>query len=107
MSIHQPRSSIFQLFDQLVLLADGKLVYTGVAGKTAVDYFSNLGFKCPDLFNPADYFLDIVSVDNRSEEEEDRSKKRIEFLTDAFDKHQFKQKVMHMLNAHIFISYHL
>ena len=93
MSIHQPRSSIYQLFDQLILLADGKLVYGGPAGKQAVNYFSKLNFKCPDLYNPADYFLDIVSVDNRTQQDEHTSKKRIEFLTKAFDKYQIRLKV--------------
>ena len=93
MSIHQPRSSIYQLFDQLVLLAEGRLVYGGPAGKSAVEYFSKLNFKCPDLYNPADYFLDIVSVDNRTEKDENLSKKRIDFLIDSFDKHQTKKKV--------------
>ena len=93
MSIHQPRSSIFQLFDELILLAEGRLIYSGAAGMTAVNYFGDLGFKCPELFNPADYFLDIISVDNRSITEENRSTKRIEFLIDAFDKFKIKQKV--------------
>ena len=93
MSIHQPRSSIYQLFDQLILLAEGRLVYGGPAGKQSVEYFSKLNFKCPSLYNPADYFLDIVSVDNRTEKDENLSKKRINFLIDSYDKHVNKIKV--------------
>jgi ABC-type multidrug transport system ATPase subunit len=32
-SIHQPRSSIWAMFDALVLLHEGKLVYSGSAGE--------------------------------------------------------------------------
>nr|XP_026696019.1 ATP-binding cassette sub-family G member 2-like isoform X2 [Ciona intestinalis] len=62
MSIHQPRYSIFSLFDRLVLLNKGNIVYRGVA-KKAVHYFKDIGFSCPRFHNPADFFLDIVGGD--------------------------------------------
>ncbi|KAI2668767.1 Broad substrate specificity ATP-binding cassette transporter ABCG2 [Labeo rohita] len=40
-SIHQPRYSIFRLFDHLTLLHKGETVYAGPAGK-AMDYFQSL-----------------------------------------------------------------
>ena len=45
-TIHQPRSSIFAMFDQLMLLTDGRLVYIGDA-HAAVGYFETLHFRCP------------------------------------------------------------
>ncbi len=94
LSIHQPRSSIFALFDHLILLSEGHVVYDGKGGQSSVEYFRDLGFQCPPLFNPADYFLDIVSVDNRSHDEEERSQRRIEYLTASFDeKQKLKQEV--------------
>ena len=56
MSIHQSRSSILALFDNLILFADGYCMRNGPAGKACVDYFSKLGYPCPEYFNPADYF---------------------------------------------------
>lgn len=41
-SIHQPRYSIFKLFDSLTLLALGKVLYHGPANQ-ALDYFSSIG----------------------------------------------------------------
>ncbi|KAL7749394.1 FAD-dependent urate hydroxylase [Sorochytrium milnesiophthora] len=65
-TIHQPRSNIYALFDQLLLLARGKMVYSGDA-QTAVTHFSSLGFECPVGFNIADYLLDLsVYVDQSS-----------------------------------------
>ena len=61
-SIHQPRSSIYSLFDRLLLLASGSVIYSGDAAK-AVDYFAKHGHACPVHYNPADYFIDLVSVD--------------------------------------------
>ena len=60
MTIHQPRSNIYALFDKLVLLAKGRLIYSGPAHEEALDHFSNLGFACPLGFNLADYVVDLA-----------------------------------------------
>ena len=41
-SIHQPRYSIYKLFDNLFLLDEGKLLYQGQASE-ALSYFSSIG----------------------------------------------------------------
>ena len=41
-SIHQPRYSIFKLFDHLALLSQGFMVYHGPA-QEALEYFSTIG----------------------------------------------------------------
>lgn len=33
------------------------------AARAAVDYFSQMGYECPPQHNPADYFLDVISLD--------------------------------------------
>jgi len=42
LAIHQPRYSIFKLFDSLTLLSSGQLVYHGPA-MNALDYFARIG----------------------------------------------------------------
>ncbi|KAH7921598.1 hypothetical protein BV22DRAFT_1132146 [Leucogyrophana mollusca] len=58
-TIHQPRSNIVALFDQLIVLAQGKLVYSGEFGKCQ-DYFASIGQPCPPGFNIADYLIDLT-----------------------------------------------
>ena len=41
-SIHQPRYSIFKLFDSLTLLASGRLMFHGPA-REALGYFASIG----------------------------------------------------------------
>ena len=53
-TIHQPRSNIVALFDQFVVLAAGKLVYSGPFSK-CYDYFASIGQPCPPGFNIADF----------------------------------------------------
>ncbi|XP_059384535.1 broad substrate specificity ATP-binding cassette transporter ABCG2-like [Carassius carassius] len=60
LSIHQPRYSIYRLFDSLTLLLGGRLVYHGPA-QEALDYFSQIGYICEPHNNPADFFLDVIN----------------------------------------------
>mmetsp|Transcript_5863 Transcript_5863/g.19300 ORF Transcript_5863/g.19300 Transcript_5863/m.19300 type:complete len:182 (-) Transcript_5863:385-930(-) len=39
-TIHSPTASAFSLFDDLLMLRDGQLVYAGECGDAAADYFS-------------------------------------------------------------------
>ena len=57
--MHQPRLSAYEVFDQLLLLRRGQLVYGGPAGAEATTYFDNLGFALPNRANPADFFIEI------------------------------------------------
>ncbi|KAI9878697.1 MAG: hypothetical protein M1830_010790 [Pleopsidium flavum] len=58
-TIHQPRSNIVALFDQLVLLAKGKTVYSGPFS-SCQHYFDKIGYSCPPGFNIADYLVDLT-----------------------------------------------
>ena len=60
-TIHQPSSDILRLFDDLILLNNGKIVYQGEVNNL-VNYFSNIGYKCPEYTNPSDYlFMNILN----------------------------------------------
>ncbi|NXR15375.1 ABCG2 protein, partial [Semnornis frantzii] len=62
-SIHQPRYSIFRLFDTLTLLAAGRVLFHGPA-QEALQYFQAIGYQCEPYNNPADFFLDIINGDS-------------------------------------------
>eukprot|EP00123_Amoebidium_parasiticum_P009578 comp19566_c0_seq1/m.22975 comp19566_c0_seq1/g.22975 ORF comp19566_c0_seq1/g.22975 comp19566_c0_seq1/m.22975 type:complete len:1015 (-) comp19566_c0_seq1:143-3187(-) len=59
MTIHQPRSNIYRLFDKLLLLAGGEMAYFGLASQ-ASNYFAGIGYRCPSDYNPADFFIDTL-----------------------------------------------
>ncbi|CBZ56097.1 putative ABC transporter [Neospora caninum Liverpool] len=60
-TIHQPRSQLFAMFDRLVLMFEGRIVFQGPA-RQCVSYFAKRGFHCPPQFNPADFILDLLNV---------------------------------------------
>ncbi len=62
--LHQPRRTIFDMVDDVVLLGlGGRLVYSGPKRK-AVSYFKTCGFgEVGDGNNPADWLTDVVAGD--------------------------------------------
>ncbi|KAK1302607.1 ABC transporter G family member 7 [Acorus calamus] len=76
-SIHQPRSSVYSKFDDIVLLSEGAVVYAGPAKEEAL-------YVCPDHVNPAEFLADLISVDYSSAESVHSSQKKIDDLVEAF-----------------------
>nr|QFR37210.1 ABC transporter [Cyberlindnera americana] len=72
-SIHQPRSNIVSLFDSLVLLANGEMVYSGEMIQCNEFFYRN-GYKCPSGYNIADYLVDITFEEKRPKRASDRLK---------------------------------
>uniref|UniRef100_A0A7N6F5X7 ATP-binding cassette sub-family G member 8 n=1 Tax=Anabas testudineus TaxID=64144 RepID=A0A7N6F5X7_ANATE len=83
LSVHQPRSDIFQLFDLVVLLSSGSAVYCGAA-REMVPYFTALGYPCPRYCNPSDFYVDLISIDRRSSEREAECLERAKDLAERF-----------------------
>lgn len=88
-TIHQPRSEIYSLFDSVVLLTRGSPAYAGSA-KECLPYFANLGHEMPPFTNPAEYLIDLVSVDNRNEEAEAAAEHRVNDIKTAWREHLSK-----------------
>lgn len=61
-SIHQPRYSIFRLFDNLTLLAAGRMLYHGPA-QNAIEYFKSIGeFSSGALVTTVDTKRNILKM---------------------------------------------
>ena len=46
-----------------MLLAQGKTLYFNDANRS-VEYFAQIGYQIPELSNPADYFMSIMSIES-------------------------------------------
>jgi len=72
------------MFDSLLLLGNGETVYFGPASK-ATNYFTEAGFPCPQYTNPADHFLDLITMDNSNGPEASEAKqKQIDALIERY-----------------------
>lgn len=91
-SLHQPRSSIWRMLDSVILMAPGGRVCYSGKREDSLSYFSSLGYTCPSETNPAEYFIDLVSVDLEDPVQALKDEARIEALTNAFLKRQQQQR---------------
>jgi ABC-type multidrug transport system ATPase subunit len=65
-TIHQPNSFIFSLFQNIILLADHKIVYNGPHNQV-VPYFTTKGFPCEQYSNPAEHIITVLSSTNNTQ----------------------------------------
>jgi len=65
-TIHQPSSNLFSSFDRLLLLHQGKVMYTGRTMDVPAD-FARLGYPCPTTYNPADWVVDVAQLGTMDE----------------------------------------
>ncbi|KAF5454239.1 hypothetical protein F2P56_023919 [Juglans regia] len=59
-SLLQPAPEIFDLFDDLILMAEGKIVYHGPRDHV-LEYFEDCGFRCPERKGVADFIQEVIS----------------------------------------------
>ncbi|PNX74320.1 ABC transporter G family member 9-like protein, partial [Trifolium pratense] len=60
MTIHQPSSKLFHMFQKILLLSDGNGMYFG-KGDYVLDYFSGIGYSPLVAMNPTDFLLDLAN----------------------------------------------
>ncbi|KAK2595270.1 hypothetical protein QQS21_006985 [Conoideocrella luteorostrata] len=82
-TIHQPRSEIWDLFDNLVVLSKGSPVYAGSI-PDCLPWFKGQGFPLSPFVNPAEFIIDITAVDNRTPELEQETSARVDGLKAAW-----------------------
>ncbi|XP_076929681.1 pleiotropic drug resistance protein 1-like [Bidens hawaiensis] len=59
-SLLQPAPETYDLFDDIILLTDGKIVYQGPRDN-ALEFFEFMGFKCPERKGVADFLQEVTS----------------------------------------------
>ncbi|KAK7291743.1 hypothetical protein RIF29_07126 [Crotalaria pallida] len=66
LSLLQPAPETFELFDDLILMAEGKIVYHGPRGQ-AIQFFNDCGFWCPERKGVADFLQEVISKKDQSQ----------------------------------------
>jgi len=59
-SLLQPAPETFELFDDIILLSEGEIVYQGPRERVE-KYFECMGFKCPERKGVADFLQEVTS----------------------------------------------
>jgi ABC-type multidrug transport system ATPase subunit len=89
LTIHQSRSDLFQQFGSVLLLARGGFpVYSGNS-VGMLPHFGSLGFPCPTTTNPADFALDLITVDLQDPAREEKTRSIVQSLIDSWSSGDF------------------
>lgn len=63
-SLYQAGESLYDAFDKVLLIHEGKCIYYGFADK-AKQYFLDIGFDCPPRMTTADFLTSVTEVHGR------------------------------------------
>ncbi|XP_015114781.1 ATP-binding cassette sub-family G member 5 [Diachasma alloeum] len=83
LTMETPRSDVLPFVSRVTLLCLGAVVYSGPT-RSMLDYFTYIGFPCPELENPLMYYLCLSTVDRRSRDRFMESNQQISVLVDKF-----------------------
>ncbi|KAK4267500.1 hypothetical protein QN277_024273 [Acacia crassicarpa] len=59
-SLLQPAPETYDLFDDIILISDGQIVYQGPL-EYVLDFFESMGFRCPARKGVADFLQEVTS----------------------------------------------
>ncbi|KAJ8755785.1 hypothetical protein K2173_024329 [Erythroxylum novogranatense] len=59
-SLLQPPPETYELFDDIILLSEGHVVYQGPRGQV-LQFFGEMGFRCPERKGVADFLQEVTS----------------------------------------------
>ncbi|MCL7045571.1 hypothetical protein MKW94_009630 [Papaver nudicaule] len=59
-SLLQPAPETFELFDDIILLSEGQIIYQGPR-ENVVEFFESMGLKCPERKGVADFLQEVTS----------------------------------------------
>jgi len=92
-TIHQPRSELFPFFDVITLMSQGNIVYHGKQ-RNLIPYFTSLGYPCPVHQNPLDHYIDVVSVDRYTKDNQVVTESRLKTLIQHYRRSQHYMALM-------------
>lgn len=65
-SLLQPAPETFELFDDVILLSEGQIVYQGPR-ISVLNFFASMGFTCPERKNVADFLQEVTSKNDQAQ----------------------------------------
>ncbi|RYH29731.1 hypothetical protein EON65_07535 [archaeon] len=62
-TIHQPSSEVFFLFDIVIYMKDGRILYQGRPADI-LPFYASRGHVCPDDYNPSDFVMNLCQSES-------------------------------------------
>ncbi|XP_020525378.1 ABC transporter G family member 39 [Amborella trichopoda] len=65
-SLLQPAPETYNLFDDIIFLSDGQIVYQGPL-EYVLEFFESMGFRCPERKGVADFLQEVTSMKDQGQ----------------------------------------
>ncbi|XP_051142945.1 ABC transporter G family member 31-like isoform X2 [Andrographis paniculata] len=102
MALLQPAPETFDLFDDLILLSEGHVIYQGPCAQV-LEFFESLGFQKPPRKNTADFLQEVTSKKDQGQYWGDRSKPYeyvpVSRIAEEFWKSRYGQDLRYFLST--------
>ncbi|CEF66619.1 ATP-binding cassette sub-family G member 2 [Strongyloides ratti] len=79
-TIHQPSSQVFEMFDKILFMAEGRVGYFGTISG-GINFWKNIGLPVPPNFNPSDHFINTLAIKKKQEL---KCQKEVKKICDTF-----------------------
>uniref|UniRef100_A0A0K0E6J2 ABC transporter domain-containing protein n=1 Tax=Strongyloides stercoralis TaxID=6248 RepID=A0A0K0E6J2_STRER len=79
-TIHQPSSQVFEMFDKVLFMAEGRVAYFGTI-PNAINFWKGIGQPVPPNFNPSDHFINTLAIKKKNEL---RCQKEVKKICDTY-----------------------
>ena len=99
-TIHQPSSEVFEMFDRILLMAEGRTAFLGPI-KEAPPFFSAQGYLCPANYNPSDFYIFTLAV---IPGQQDKCREKVNQICGAYDSSEFRKRVDHIIKHQHYAS---
>ncbi|KAL4419611.1 hypothetical protein ABPG77_001665 [Micractinium sp. CCAP 211/92] len=86
----QPQPEAFGLFDEVILLSNGKVCYHGPV-EAVLPFFEGLGFRCPPRRGVADFLQEVTTPSDQQKYWDPQSGKPWRFLSAAMIEAEYKR----------------
>ncbi|OTF82901.1 ABC transporter sub-family G-like protein [Euroglyphus maynei] len=90
MTLSPPTYEVFTMLHRVLLISAGRPLFVGLR-KDFLRYFNSIGYPCPSFKNPSDYYLDLITLDDLSQEALLESRQRIETIADIHSRRSMSE----------------
>ncbi|KAJ3670857.1 hypothetical protein LUZ60_008283 [Juncus effusus] len=101
-SLLQPAPETYDLFDDIILISDGLIVYQGPR-EHVLEFFESMGFKCPERKGVADFLQEVTSKKDQqqywSSETDPYKYVPVTEFADSFNSFHVGQKISNELSV--------
>nr|XP_027108034.1 pleiotropic drug resistance protein 3-like isoform X6 [Coffea arabica] len=101
-SLLQPAPETFDLFDDIILMSEGKIVYHGPRS-SALEFFESCGFRCPERKGVADFLQEVISGKDQAQywftTEETYNYISVDAFSRKFKQSSYGEKLREQLSA--------